>query len=108
MSLDTGSLLDRAHVLTTGIIMATSGVLLRNADMNPTGIIMRNWASQSRCGLPRTCLMNRSRALLTSTALATTKSTATVSTPSLAKPESAVSIGMMSSSIISVIATTRT
>ena len=52
----------RVHDETIGIMSATTGVLFRKADQNPTGSIMRIWAPAEVLGRPRTRRKNASSA----------------------------------------------
>ena len=66
-SIDCGILHLTLQLSTTGIIMATIGVLLRKAEKNATGNKRRSCAERIVVGLRRMYLITRLRALLSST-----------------------------------------
>ena len=45
------------HFWRMGIMMATTGVLLRNAETKATGTMRRTWALATVLGVPRSLLM---------------------------------------------------
>ena len=78
-----------AHSLRIGIIIAQTGVLFINADMQQTAIVMRRTAASYPCGEPSKYLAMSWRPPVTWTVFATAHMTPTVTTPSAAKPLSA-------------------
>mmetsp|Transcript_10992 Transcript_10992/g.24602 ORF Transcript_10992/g.24602 Transcript_10992/m.24602 type:complete len:337 (+) Transcript_10992:3275-4285(+) len=76
----------RPHRWTMGIITATTGVLLRNADTMDMGTIRRSWAEAGDRGRPRSLPIYQSRAPVWDIPAATTNRAMTVRSPSLAKP----------------------
>jgi hypothetical protein len=70
----------------TGIIIATSGVLLRNALPAVTGTKILSWAASMLFGRPVNFSLNRVIAPVEYMPAATMKSAPMVSTPELAKP----------------------
>src|SRR3990172_74519 len=80
----------RAQSVTTGISIATTGVLLRKALPKATGNTNLVWALRTETGRPRTWRMREAKAPVSLSAAATTKRAATVITPSLANPARAV------------------
>ena len=75
-----------AHRWTMGIMTATTGVLLRKAETTAIGIMRRSCAPAMVVGCPRSLDMYQSRPPVALIPAATTKSTATVSSPSFANP----------------------
>ena len=88
----------RAQPVTRGTNIATTGVLLRNADSAATGNIMRSWPPASDRGRPSTTRAARSRPPVSFTPAATTNSAAIVTTAGFEKPVNASAGSMMPAS----------
>ena len=78
-----------AQLVTSGTNIATTGVLLRNADSAATGNIMRSCPPASERGRPSTTRPARSRPPVSLMPAATTKSAAMVTTAGFEKPVNA-------------------
>ena len=89
MSRETGMRQRRLHSSTKGTIIATTGVLLRNADRPVTGSINRIWAEATELGRPSRREPSRWMPPVSTRPAATTYSAPTVASPGLARPSRA-------------------
>eukprot|EP00545_Synedropsis_sp_CCMP1620_P001749 CAMPEP_0119018666 /NCGR_PEP_ID=MMETSP1176-20130426/19983_1 /TAXON_ID=265551 /ORGANISM="Synedropsis recta cf, Strain CCMP1620" /LENGTH=110 /DNA_ID=CAMNT_0006972715 /DNA_START=64 /DNA_END=396 /DNA_ORIENTATION=- len=87
---------------------ATTGVLLRNAEMTAIGIMSRNCAPATVVGRPNNRPMYQSKAPVTEIPCATTNNINTVNRPSLAKPATPSGTVIMEAAMKSVKAVTMT
>mmetsp|Transcript_29976 Transcript_29976/g.71301 ORF Transcript_29976/g.71301 Transcript_29976/m.71301 type:complete len:253 (+) Transcript_29976:2807-3565(+) len=74
------------HFWTIGIMITTTGVLFKKAEIIAIGIMRRSWAACVFTGCPSSFDMYQSRPPVSCIPAATTKSTSTVRTPSLENP----------------------